>query len=106
MLSSSVRRVAYSAQPSQIVACVNSAAYWTVATQTLPYRRSHQRRSSSSKPSSPANGSKGIAEGQTVPAAPAQTHSDGDKKPATRSSRRKAKDAAVNGMVKARDEAM
>jgi len=106
MLSSSTRRVAFSVQPSQIIGCVNSAAYRTVATQTLSYRRSHQRRSSSSKSSSPANGPKGISEGQAVPAGPAQTRQGDDKKPAPRTSRRKAKDVAANCTVKARDEAM
>jgi hypothetical protein len=105
MISSSARRVTYSIQPSQIINCVNSAAYRTVATQTLSYRRSHQRRASSSKPSSPANGPKGISEGQTLPAGPAQTRQDGDKKSGARTSRRKAKDVAANCTVKARDEA-
>lgn len=106
MISSSARRVAYSVQPSQIIGCVNLAVYRTVATQTLCYRRSHQRRSSSSKPSSPANGPKGISEGQAVPAGPTQARQDGDKKPAARTSRRKAKDVAANCTVKARDVAM
>jgi hypothetical protein len=106
MISSSARRVACSVQPTQIIGCVNSVAYRTVATQTLSYRRSHQRRSSSSKPSSPANGPKGISEGQAVPAAPAQARQDGNKKPAARASRRKPKDVAANCTVKARDEAM
>jgi len=106
MISSSARRVACSVQPSQIIGCVNSAAYRRVATQTLSYRRSHQRRASSSKPPSPPNGPKGISEGQAVPAGPAQARQDGDKKPATRTSRRKPKDAAANCTMKARDEAM
>ncbi|KAI9648829.1 hypothetical protein NHQ30_003470 [Ciborinia camelliae] len=56
----------------------------------------HQRRlssSSSSKPSSPADGSKGVAEGQTVPASPSQTRPDGEKK-ASKAGRRKAKDTS------------
>lgn len=106
MFSSSARRVVYSAQLSQVIGCVNSVVYRTAISQSISCRRSHQRRPSSSKPSSPANGSKGISEGQTVPAGPAQTRSDGDKKPSARSSRRNAKDVAANCTVKARDEAM
>lgn len=106
MLSSSVRRLAISAPPSQIPTYVASTVSRTVATHALNYRRPHQRRHSSSKPSSPADGPKGIAEGQAVPAAPAQSRSDGDKKPAARSTRRKAKDIAANCTVKARDETM
>ncbi len=106
MLSSSAWRAALSAQPSPVIVCVASSVPRTVATQALSYRRSHQRRCSSSKPSSPADGSKRITEGQSVPAAPAQTRTDGEKKAAARSSRRKPKDVAASCTMKTRDETM
>lgn len=104
MFSSSVRRAASSAPQTSIASSLSSAAPRATTAKALSYR-CHQRRFSSSKPSSPADGSKGIAEGQTVPAAPAKVKSDGEQK-SSRASRRKAKDVAANSTVKGRDESM
>ena len=102
MFTSSVRRAALAVQPSPIAASVATTLTRAVSTQGLPYRPS-QRRYSSSKPSNPADGSKGVAEG-SVPATPAQAQSEGPKKKSQRS--RKAKGAASSHTVKGRDEAM
>ncbi|KFY64240.1 hypothetical protein V496_03386 [Pseudogymnoascus sp. VKM F-4515 (FW-2607)] len=100
MFTSSVRRAAFAAQPSPIAASLATSVPRAVSTQSLSCRPL-QRRYSSSKPSSPADGSKGVAEG-SVPAAPAQTRSEGAKKKTQRT--RKAKGAAAH-TVKGRDEA-
>lgn len=106
MLSSCVRRLAVTGAPSQIPACASLAVSRTVSTHAPSHRRSHQRRHSSSKPSNPADGPKGIAEGQTVPEGPAQSQPDSEKKSTGRTNRRKAKDVAASCTVKARDETM
>lgn len=103
MLCSSVRRVAFAVPSSPITASVTSSAPRAAASQALSYR-SHQRRHSSSKPSSPANGPKGIAEGQAVPTSPARL--DDEKKGSSRNSRRKTKDTAERCAVKAKEETM
>jgi hypothetical protein len=110
MFSSSVRRVALTAPQTPIVASLTSTASRTSASHALTYR-SHQRRFSSSKPSSPADGRKGVAQGQEVPAKPSsatdgtkgvahgqevlaeplQTRPDSEKK-SSRTSKRRAKD--------------
>ena len=102
MFSSSVRRVALSAPPSPIVSSFSSTAAPRAAVSLST--RGHQRRFSSSKPSSPADGSNGIAEGQTVPAAPAKARPEGEAK--SRSIKKKAKDVATKSTVKGRDESM
>lgn len=91
MFSSSVRRVASTTTPSvPIASSFASCASRAAAAQALSYR-THQRRYSSSKPSSPADGSKGVA--QSGPAAAiAQKGSRGGRK--------KSKDANVNGKGK------
>lgn len=84
MFSSSVRRVATAAPSVSITPSISCAAPRTAA---LSYR-SHQRRlsSSNSKPSSPADGS----------SAP----------PATRVSKKKAREVAANSTVKGRDASL
>ena len=95
--------------------------------QALSYR-SHQRRLSSSKPSSPADGSNGVAAGQNVPAAPSQRLKekvkmgtekkagaekkaamekkvDGETKP-QRKNKRKAKSALTSGAANDIEEAI
>ncbi|KAH8679903.1 hypothetical protein BGZ60DRAFT_428198 [Tricladium varicosporioides] len=94
MFSSSVRRVAFTAPSIPIASSFITSAPRATASQALSYR-SHQRRYSSSKPSSPADGSKGVAQGQTVPATPTQARQDGEKK-VTRSSRKKARDSTTS----------
>lgn len=88
MFTSSVRRVVYAAQPSPFVSAISASAPRAVSTQTLALR---QRRYSSSKPSSPADGPNGVA---NIPA-PAQVKADGTKKKAK--SQRKAKDNTIKG---------
>jgi hypothetical protein len=104
MFSSSVRRAALVAPQTPIAASLSTAAPRTTASQALSFR-SPQRRLSSSKPSSPANGSKGVAEGQEVPATPARARPDGEKKSSSRTGKRKAKDVVAN-TGKGRDEAV
>ena len=104
MFSSSVRRAALTAPQTSIVPSITSTAPRAAASQALSYR-CHQRRFSSSKPSSPADGSKGVTQGEEVPATPAQTRVDGEKK-ASRTGKRKAKDVVANNTVKGRDGAM
>lgn len=95
MFTSSVRRVALTTPQTPIASSLSSTAPRTAAaSQALSYR-SHQRRCSSSKPSSPADGPKKVADGQ-VPAAHTQT----------RTGKKKVKDVAANCTVKGRDEAI
>jgi hypothetical protein len=114
MFSSTVRRAASSAPQTPITSSLSSAIPRAIATQALSYR-CHQRRFSSSKPSSPADGSKGVTEGQGVPAAPAKSKPErkaklskprleGEQK--SQASTKKAKDVAANSTVKGRDESM
>jgi hypothetical protein len=129
MFSFSARRAA-SIAPQPITSSLTCTASRAAASQALSYR-SHQRRFSSSKPSSPADGSKGVAQGQQVPgtpaqaraedgkkpcsegvtpteevaATPAQARSDGEKK-SSRAGKRKAKDVIASNTVKGRDRAM
>ena len=83
MFTSSVRRAVYAAQPAPFVSAISASAPRAASTQALALR---QRRYSSSKPSSPADGPKGVAD---VPA-PAPVKADGAKKKAK--AQRKAKD--------------
>lgn len=102
MFSSSVRRAVLTAPPLPIILPVHNVAPRAATSQALSFR-SHQRRlssSSSSKPSSPADGSKGVTEGQAVPASPSQARPDGEKK-AAKAGRRKAKDASPGSANKA-----
>ena len=102
MFSSSVRRVASTAPPISTASSFSNSAQRAAASQALSYR-SHQRRYSSSKPSSPADGSKGVTDGQGVAAAAAHAPPEGEKK-STRSSKKKTKDGASSG--KGRDESI
>lgn len=88
MLPSSVRRVVATASPNLTSSGTRAAA--ATAGFTLSSRRNgHQRRFSSSKPSSPDNGSKELA--QSMPAAKAaESKSSGGEK-----RKRKAKDASA-----------
>lgn len=101
MFSSSVRRAAFTAPPTPIASSfhLSSIAPRTAASsQVFSYR---QRRYSSSKPSSPADGSSGINE---IAAAPGKSKNktDGEKK-----SKKKGKDTtAANSSAKGRDESM
>jgi hypothetical protein len=103
MFSSSVRRAASTAPPIPTASSFSNSAHRVAASQALSYR-SHQRRHSSSKPSSPADGSKGVTDGQGVAAAaaharPKDEKTKGEKKPA-QSSKKKAKDGASSGKGK------
>jgi len=112
MFSSTVRRAASSAPQTSIANSLSSVTPRAIVSQALSYR-CHQRRFSSSKPSSPADGSKGVAEGEAVPAAPTKARSkakasksrlEGEQKP--QPSTKKAKDVAASSTVKGRDESM
>ncbi|KAK2625700.1 hypothetical protein QTJ16_005012 [Diplocarpon rosae] len=96
MFSSSVRRVAFAAPQKPIAAslCLSNTAPRTASSQVFPYR---SRRYSSSKPSSPADGSSGINE---LSAAPAKSKSK------TQGKKKAAKDVATNAGGKGRDETM
>ncbi|PQE29981.1 Duf1713 domain-containing protein [Rutstroemia sp. NJR-2017a WRK4] len=102
MFSSSVRRAAFTAPSTPTIPFISNATPRAITSHVLSYR-CHQRRLSSSKPSSPADGSKGVAEGQAVPASPSQARSNGEKK-ASRAGRRKGKDLSASSASK--DEAM
>ncbi|KAM3088400.1 hypothetical protein ACMFMG_000044 [Clarireedia jacksonii] len=102
MFSFSVRRAVFTAPSAPIISLISNATPRAVASHVLTYH-CHQRRLSSSKPSSPANGSKGVTEGQAVPASPSQTRPNGEKK-VSRAGRRKAKDSS--GSTASKDEAM
>jgi len=88
MFTSSVRRVAFTAPPSPTVLAFKTSAPRVISCQY----RSHQRRPSSSKSSSPSNGPKGVADGQTAPSQ------------SGRPSRRKAKEVAGDCTVKPQDQ--
>ena len=102
MFSSSVRRVAFTAPQTPLAPSLASSAPRAIATHGLSYR-CHQRRLSSSKPSSPADGSKGVSEGEAVPTH-TQARPAGEKK-SSRTGKRKAKDGATNLTAKGRDKA-
>ncbi|KAB8305029.1 hypothetical protein EYC80_004334 [Monilinia laxa] len=101
MFSSSVRRAVLTAPPLPIILPIHNVAPRAATSQALSFRCNQRRlsSSSSSKPSSPADGSKGVAEGQTVPASPTQARPDGEKK-ASKAGRRKAKDASTGSANK------
>jgi hypothetical protein len=106
MFSSSVRRAALTAPQAPIANSFTPTAPRTAVSQALSYR-SHQRRFSSSKPSSPADGSKGVAQGQELPAKPLQARPDGEKKSSrTGKGKRKTKDVLANNPVQGREGAL
>ncbi len=74
MLPSSVRRVVAAAPPSGVVCSLASAVPRAAAAYSLPYKATglHQRRYSSSKPSSPDDGSRDFA-ARSVPASRAKS---------------------------------
>ncbi|ESZ91335.1 hypothetical protein SBOR_8276 [Sclerotinia borealis F-4128] len=101
MFTSSVRRVALTAPPLPILLPVHNVAPRAATSRAMAFRCQQRRlsSSSSSKPSSPANGSKGVAEGEAVPASPSRARPDGEKK-ASKAGRRKAKDASTSAANK------
>lgn len=103
MFSSSVRRVALTAPQNPHTPSLASSVPRAIATCGLSYR-SHQRRLSSSKPSSPADGSKGVAEGEAV-SAQAQARPSGEKK-SSGTGKRKAKEGGSKATNKARGKAV
>ncbi|TPX09320.1 uncharacterized protein E0L32_009512 [Thyridium curvatum] len=82
MLPSSVRRVASAAaQQSPLISTLAAGASRPIATYTLASRPiKHQRRCSSSKPSSSDNGPKDLPAGQSVPASTQSAKSSGEKR--------------------------
>jgi hypothetical protein len=106
MFSYSVRRVAFTTPQTPLAPSRASSTPRAITTHGLSYR-CHQRRLSSSKPSSPADGSKGVAEGEAVPAhsqakTKAQTGPASEKKSAQTSKRKnytaKGKDKAFQAL--------
>ncbi|RDW73103.1 hypothetical protein BP6252_07010 [Coleophoma cylindrospora] len=89
MFSSSVRRVAFNAPQAPIVSSISSTAPRATASKALSHR-SHQRRCSSSKPSNPADGSRGISHGQSVPPGSVQAKSETEETKSTEFSHSKA----------------
>ncbi|KAH7321310.1 hypothetical protein B0I35DRAFT_459916 [Stachybotrys elegans] len=90
MLPTSVRRVVASGPQVGLASCLVSSAPKAVASSAPVFVGRHQRRCSSSKPSRSDNGSKDVAEGQSVTASPA-TRRDGK---AGENRKRKSKDAS------------
>jgi len=109
MFSSSLGRVARSAPHPSIspsITALTSTASIAASSRPFSYR-THQRRYSSSKPSSPPDSSGNTNPQQQAPAnASSGTRADGEKRSATRLSRRKAKEAAAEATVKGKDEAL
>ncbi|KAH8813212.1 hypothetical protein F5884DRAFT_787748 [Xylogone sp. PMI_703] len=102
MFSSSVRRVAISAPSTPVTTSITSSAPRATTSRALKYR--HQRRYSSSKPSSPPDGSKGVTGGQDVAAAPAQRPESGKK--SGRTGRRKTKEESAGYASRVKDETL
>ena len=93
MLPSSVRRVVAAAPASPVVSTLASSVPRATATHALCFKRNgHQRRASSSKPSSPDNGSKDFSARPSVPSS--ERAKTGEAKSTGEKRRRKAKDAA------------
>ena len=111
MFSSSVGRVGRSAHSLSLPVftlkgCCPARTSTTSSYRALPCR-SHQRRHSSSKPSSPSDGPRRLAQQEGAPAA-ASTRAkvDSEKRSTGRVGRRKAKDVAAEATIKGKDEAL
>lgn len=89
MFNSSVRRVVASSAPQAGRAALVSSAVKAVSTSAPVAFRGHQRRFSSSKPSSSDNGSSDISAGQSVPASTTSAPKSGSDK-----RKRKSKDTS------------
>ncbi|KAJ9132966.1 hypothetical protein NKR23_g11044 [Pleurostoma richardsiae] len=97
MLPPSVRRVVSTTPQSPILSNLASAVPRATTALGLPYKPRHQRRCSSSKPSSPDNGPKDIPAGQSVPASASQSksgESSDSKSSPSEKRKRKAKNAS------------
>lgn len=109
MFSSSLSRVIRSGPSHSLSSSITSRVSTNpIAALPIPILcRTHQRRHSSSKPSSPPDGGpRGLdapAEGPTNKAAPASKQ-DNEKRPSTRLGRRKSKDVATETVGKAKDD--
>ncbi|QSZ29635.1 hypothetical protein DSL72_004151 [Monilinia vaccinii-corymbosi] len=101
MFFSSFRRAVLTRPPLPIILPIHNVAPRAAASQALSIRCNQRRlsSSSSSKPSSPADGPKEVADGQAVPATPTQARPDGEKK-ASKAGRRKAKDGPTGSANK------
>ncbi|TVY81606.1 hypothetical protein LSUE1_G005016 [Lachnellula suecica] len=95
MFSSSVRRVASTAPSTPIASSFSHSAHRAATSQALSYR-SHQRRYSSSKPSSPADGSRGVNNRREVLP---YGEVDGDKKRRKKAANGKGKDEAIQNLI-------
>lgn len=112
MLSSSLSKAARGSTLNPILSTISSRSpQLSVAASSRPFSaRTHQRRYSSSKASNPpSDDSRAIAATSEAPAAKDGTHTvkeEVGKKPATRLSRRKSKDASVETVEGVKDEAL
>ena len=112
MLSSSLSKAVRGSTSNSLLSTISSRSpQVSVAASPRPFSaRTHQRRYSSSKTSNPpSDDSRAIAATSEAPAAkegaPAVKEEAG-KRPATRLSRRKSKDASIEMVERAKDEAL
>ena len=112
MLSSSFSKTARGSASSCLLSSIASRSpHVSVAASSLPFSaRTHQRRYSSSKTSNPpSNEPRVIAAASETPAAKdgaPVVKEEVEKRPATRLSRRKSKDARIETVERAKDEAL
>lgn len=111
MLSSSLGKAARGTISKPLLSTISSRSPQASVAASLPFSaRTHQRRNSSSKASNPpSDDSRAIAATSEAPTTkdgtPAAKEEVG-KRPATRLSRRKSKDASVETVERAKDEAL
>lgn len=111
MLSSSLSKAARGSTSNPLLSTISSRSpQVSVAASSRPFSaRTHQRRYSSSKTSNPpSDDSRAIAAASDAPAAKDGTHAvkeEGGRRPATRLSRRKSKDASIETVEGVKDEA-
>ncbi len=107
MFSSSVSRVARSSHAATIPNSIPGfcCASLVAASSRNLSCRTHQRRNSSSKPSSSANGPRGITQQPDASTAGTRTRPEAEKR-STRLSKRKAKDVAIMTAAKGRDRSI
>ena len=103
MFSPSARRVAFKSPLAKVAPTISTTVSRVTASKALP-SCNHQRRLSSSKPSTPANGPKRVAEGQDLPTTSTRTKAEGEKKASPKAGRRKEKDAVAAKTGKGKEE--
>ncbi|POS86997.1 hypothetical protein EPUL_001335 [Erysiphe pulchra] len=102
MISSSIRRVALTVHSISTTSKLPGNLSRVVASNNIPSCVPYnQKRASSSKPPSPTNGSKGVAEGRPVASSPTETSSI-EAKPLT--TKKKAKSSTVKNMLRSKNQ--